>query len=123
MRNIEIIGQAVKDFGTEELATRNASIPWKQVAGMRDMLAHRYLGVDIEMTWEVVERGLEPVNATIEKIAAELGLHLPVYGSRRQRTRPYMARPIFRTGHRARKAAQANRPFPAVRPHPRWRVR
>lgn len=44
MRNIEIIGQAIKDFGIEELAIRNASIPWKQVAGMRDMLAHRYLG-------------------------------------------------------------------------------
>ena len=79
MRNIEIIGQAVKDFGVDELAARDASIPWKQVAGMRDMLAHRYLGIDIEMTWEVVERDLAPINATIEEIAAGLGIRLPVY--------------------------------------------
>lgn len=79
MRNIEIIGQAVKDYGVEELTTRNRSIPWKQVVGMRDMLAHRYLGVDIEMTWEVVESELAPVEAAIEQIATELGLHLPIH--------------------------------------------
>ncbi|MEY2151740.1 hypothetical protein AB7849_12590 [Rhodanobacter sp. 115] len=43
------------------------------------MRTHRYLGVDTEMTWGV-ERDLEPVNMTIEKIAAQLGLHLPIYG-------------------------------------------
>lgn len=78
MSNMEIIGQAVKDFGVEELATRTGSIPWKQIAGMRDMLAHRYLGVDIEMTREVVESKLDPVDAAIRKIAAELGIYLPV---------------------------------------------
>lgn len=77
MRNIEIIGQAVKDFGVDELNARAASVPWKQIAGMRDMLAHRYLGVDIEMTWEVVERDLAPVEAEIGRIAADLGLRLP----------------------------------------------
>ncbi|MFT4246471.1 MAG: DUF86 domain-containing protein [Pseudomonas sp.] len=79
MRNIEIIGQAVKDFGVVELSTRATSIPWKQIAGMRDMLAHRYLGVDVEMTWEVVERDLDPVNVAIEGIAGELGVQLPVF--------------------------------------------
>lgn len=77
MRNIEIIGQAVKDFGTEELTAREPSLPWKQIAGMRDLLAHRYLGVDIEMTWEVVDRDLVPVENAIGRIATELGLLLP----------------------------------------------
>ncbi len=39
MRNIEIIGQAVKDFGTQDLAARVPNVPWKSIAGMRDMLA------------------------------------------------------------------------------------
>lgn len=81
MRNIEVLGQAVKDFGIDELAVRDSAIPWKQIAGMRDMLAHRYIGVDVEMTWEVVEGYLEPLDSAIERIALQLGLHLPTFGA------------------------------------------
>ena len=77
MRNIEIIGQAVKDFGTDDLRMRSPSIPWKEIAGMRDMLAHRYLGVDVELTWEVVERDLAPLQAEIERLATEMRVCLP----------------------------------------------
>ena len=78
MRNIEVLGQAVKDFGVDELAVRDATIPWKQIAGMRDMLAHRYLGVDIEVTWEVVESHLGPLDDAVARVAANLGMLLPV---------------------------------------------
>lgn len=76
MRNIEIIGQAVKDFGADELLAMDPSIHWRSIAGMRNMLAHRYLGVDIELTWEVVERDLEPLRVAIERIAESLGIDL-----------------------------------------------
>jgi len=79
IRNIEIIGQAVKDFGVDELSSREGGIPWKQIAGMRDMLAHQYLGVDIEITWAVVEQHLDPLRQAIERIAATLGITLPVF--------------------------------------------
>jgi uncharacterized protein with HEPN domain len=75
MRNIEIIGQAVKDFGIEELTTRVPEIPWKSIAGMRDLLAHRYLGVDIELTWEVVEHHLIPLQNAVERVADALAIH------------------------------------------------
>ncbi len=77
IRNIEIIGQAVKDFGTDELSTRAPEIPWRLIAGMRDTLAHGYLGVDVRLTWQVVERDLAPLGTAIEQIASELGVHLP----------------------------------------------
>ncbi|MFT3779427.1 MAG: DUF86 domain-containing protein [Ottowia sp.] len=79
MRNIEIIGQAVKDFGVEELASRDSTVPWKQIAGMRDLLAHQYLGVDMDITWAVVERHLAPLNAAVEHVAVTLGVHLPAF--------------------------------------------
>ena len=81
IRNIEVLGQAVRDFGIEELVSRNNAVPWKHIAGMRNILAHRYLGVDIEMTWEVVETHLDPVDVAIGDIAAQLGIRLPVFGS------------------------------------------
>jgi uncharacterized protein with HEPN domain len=79
LRNIEIIGQAVKDFGIEELSSRNPSIPWLDIAGMRDELAHAYMGVDFNVVWEVVAVHLEPLNAAIEEIAAELGIQIPMF--------------------------------------------
>ena len=79
MRNIEVLGQAIKDFGIDELAARDPSIPWQQVAGMRSMLAHRYLGVDIDVTWELVENHLEPLRVAIEGVARQLGVRIPAF--------------------------------------------
>ena len=45
IRNLEIIGQALKDFGIESLLTIIPAMPWRQIAGMRNILAHEYLGV------------------------------------------------------------------------------
>ena len=49
IRNLEIIGQAIKDFGIETLLENQPNIAWREIAGMRNVLAHEYLGVNIEM--------------------------------------------------------------------------
>ena len=54
IRNLEIIGQAVKDIGKEFLATEQPSIPWVQIAGIRNILAHQYLGVDLNLVWNIM---------------------------------------------------------------------
>jgi uncharacterized protein with HEPN domain len=55
IRNLEIIGQAVRDLGFEELSRHEPGIPWKLVAGLRNVLAHQYLGVDLKLVWNVVQ--------------------------------------------------------------------
>lgn len=57
IRNIEILGQAVKGLSTETRA-QDDSVPWRQIAGMRDKLIHEYFGVDLALVWDVVEREL-----------------------------------------------------------------
>lgn len=57
MRNLEIIGEAVKGL-SDSLKGAHPAIPWKRIAGMRDVLIHHYFGVNLDTVWEVVENHL-----------------------------------------------------------------
>ncbi len=57
IRQLEIIGEAVKRLSPEATA-RCPSIPWRRIAGMRDVLIHNYMGVDIEAVWQVTQDDL-----------------------------------------------------------------
>ena len=66
IRNLEIIGEAVKQLPAE-LTGRHESIPWKDIAGMRDRLIHHYFGVNLKMVWGVVENRLGELEAVVNK--------------------------------------------------------
>ena len=53
VRNLEIIGEAAKHI-SENSRSRMSNIEWRKIAGMRDMLAHAYFGIDNDILWDVV---------------------------------------------------------------------
>jgi len=54
VRNLEIIGEAAKRI-SEKLRVQLPDIEWRKIAGMRDMLAHEYFGIDNDILWDVVQ--------------------------------------------------------------------
>ena len=66
IRNLEIVGQIVRDLGPENLAEQRPEIPWARIAGTRNILAHQYLGVDLALIWNIVERELSPLEQAVQ---------------------------------------------------------
>jgi len=76
IRNLEVIGQAVKDLGTDRLSDKQPAIPWSQIAGARNVLAHQYLGVDLTLVWNIVENDLPTLKTAIHQTAKRLDIQL-----------------------------------------------
>ncbi|HBI15625.1 MAG TPA: hypothetical protein DDY20_08950 [Desulfobulbaceae bacterium] len=68
VRNLEIIGQALKDYGVDALTEQMPHMPWPQIAGMRNVLAHEYLGVDMVLIWEAIHMQLDELRNALKQV-------------------------------------------------------
>ena len=60
VRRLEIIGEAVKQISITT-RTNHPAVPWRHMAGMRDMLIHQYFGISDQIVWETVTEELPPL--------------------------------------------------------------
>ncbi len=70
IRQLEILGEAGKRLSS---ALRDATpqVPWRRICGLRDVLIHNYMGVDLEAVWSVVESEIPVLKTAVQIILSE----------------------------------------------------
>ncbi|WP_297518197.1 HepT-like ribonuclease domain-containing protein [Flavobacterium sp.] len=67
VRSLEIIGEATKKIPADFKVKWN-TIPWKNMAGMRDRLIHDYMGVNYTIVWDVIKNKIPNMKQQISEV-------------------------------------------------------
>lgn len=71
LRNLQILAESTQRLSPELKALR-PEIPWRAIAGLRNLLVHDYLGVDPIRVWEICHRDLPVLEAAVADLLAHL---------------------------------------------------
>lgn len=56
----------------DDLKARHPHINWAAIAGLRNRLVHDYLGIELTLLWEIVEKDLGPLREAVEALRRDL---------------------------------------------------
>ena len=67
LHQIFLIGESAARL-PEEIRSRAADVPWEEIIGMRNIIAHGYFEVDLEVPWKTVRLDLPPLREQMRKL-------------------------------------------------------
>ena len=68
IKNLEVIGEAVKNLPDDLKQERN-DLPWREIAGFRDVLIHQYFKVNPDIIRDIVNNKLPELKQTVQEIS------------------------------------------------------
>jgi len=67
LHNFQVVGEAAKRL-PGELRQRHTDVPWREIAGMRDFVAHEYFALDREILWDAIQHNVPELLVKVRKI-------------------------------------------------------
>ena len=71
-RLVEIIGDAMGRF-SQEFPRRNLELPYSEAKGIRNVLAHQYQGVDLDLLWSAINLSIPKLATSLASISERSG--------------------------------------------------
>lgn len=71
VRQLQIIGEAVKNISLQT-RERHPQIIWREIAGMRDRITHKYFEVDLEIVWIAATQDVPKLKAELVKVLEDV---------------------------------------------------
>ena len=72
VRNLEIIREAAGNLSSS-FRKSHSKVPWRQITAMRNVLAHEYFGVDLDIVWKVVSKRLPVLHRQVKLMIKQSG--------------------------------------------------
>ena len=72
-RALEVIGEAAKCI-PRQVRERYPSLPWSEMAGMRDKLIHAYFGINRAIIWRTVRDDIPPLRPAVQRLLDDLAV-------------------------------------------------
>ena len=69
IRNLQTLTESSQRL-SDELKATEPQVPWRELAGFRNVIVHGYLGVDLAAIWLVVDQDLPPLAAAVARMVA-----------------------------------------------------
>ena len=70
IKNFVVIGEAVGDV-PDEIISAHVEIPWRIMRRMRNVMVHRYFGIDETVLWETIRDDLPPLVPLLRKVLVD----------------------------------------------------
>ena len=69
IRNLQTMAESAQKL-SEDLKTQYPSVPWRAIAGFRNIIVHDYLGIDLDVVWSVVDQELSTLKKALMAMKA-----------------------------------------------------
>lgn len=67
LRQLTVVGEATKRV-SDQFRASHPEIPWRKIAGFRDVVVHEYSHVDLDEVWRIVREDLPELLAALEPL-------------------------------------------------------
>ncbi|HEY0077207.1 MAG TPA: HepT-like ribonuclease domain-containing protein [Pyrinomonadaceae bacterium] len=67
LRNLQTLSEATQRL-SEEIKSTHSEIEWTRISAFRNVLVHNYLGIDLELILEIVERDVPKLKRAVAEM-------------------------------------------------------
>ncbi|MGR3177437.1 MAG: HepT-like ribonuclease domain-containing protein [Candidatus Anammoxibacter sp.] len=71
LRNLHTLTESTQRI-SENLKRKHPEIKWKNIAALRNVLVHDYLGIDLDKTWQTASQDVPKLKKSINEILLQI---------------------------------------------------